>query len=562
MDEFSSGKKLCDSMLAWPTMLSAVLKTQAASNFEKLTSLFSADMAWSVIEAGLNSECLATQALAVEFGKNIPTCRARLQEILVAEGVKRASRSPDIAIGLLRWFYDQKYAFMLVQIMHECVKHYMGNPAVMDMLFSITDNDRMYVHPFLSECLLRPSCVDMWRAFSDELLCDFFARQGPLHFIGFFLKDYYIAPDLFLKIARKWTQVLRSRPEHVVRAWMGMQHDSIKDVVLFMIAEKTVDTAAPSPQECLEAVVSSIRPRVHPMQSCWADACFSALDTLWPARCSSLVALDLLAVVLLVEENGSRRGFTKYSRLLQVVVQSCQGQQLDIGTLKCVHRILVNPEVDRWSDLDDFVKTATAWVFELVTPAKMPALRQFCMAEKEAAAELFFLLRDLERFTGIMDRKHGLVVMRVMCDLLQAVPLPNQLARDFFSFLDYLSLSITSLSCEDLKVLLGCLAHVKTYDPDYLRMLWEVSDMYARAIKAGTKLLSADVFVHPSDHAWNAKMWEMLDSVKISPFSPATLWRQLLIPSLTTIDPGHVVCYEKDKVAKQLVRRRSNLFFL
>jgi hypothetical protein len=80
--------------------------------------------------------------------------------------------------------------------------------------------------------------------------------------------------------------------------------------------------------------------------------------------------------------------------------------------------------------------------------------------------------------------------------------------------------------------------------------------MDARAFNAGTKLLSADVFVHPSDHAWNAKMWEMLDSVRMSPFFQAALWRQLLIPSLTNIDPGYVVCNEKHKVADQLVRRR------
>ncbi len=414
------GKELCDSMLAWPTMLSAVLQTQAASNFEKLTSLFSVEMAWSVVEAGLNSKCLATQALVVEFGKSIPTCRARLQEILVGEGVKRASRSPDIAIGLLRWFYDQKYAFMLVPIMHECVKHYMGNPAVMDVLFPITDSDRMLAHSFLSESLLTPSCVDMWRAFSDELLCDFFARQGPLHFIGFFSKDgYFAAEDLCLKIARKWTQVLRSRPEHVVRAWMDMQHSSIKDLVLFMIAEKAADTTAPCPQECLEAVLSSVRAQGHPMQVCWAKVSYSALAALWPARCSSLVALELLSFALFVEEDGSRQGFTKYSRVWQVVVQSCQRQQLDMGTLKCVHRILSNPEVGMWSDLVDFVKTATAWVLELVKPAKMPVLRHFCTAEKGAAAELFTIFVELGQFTGPADREHGLIIMRVMCDLLR-----------------------------------------------------------------------------------------------------------------------------------------------
>ena len=550
----TSGKELC------ATMLSAVLKTQAVSNFEMLNSLFSAEMAWSVIEAGLNSECLATQALAVEFVKSIPTCREKLQEILVEEGVARAPRSPDIAIGLLKWFYDQRDALLLVQIMHECLKHYMGNPAVMDVLFSIMDDNAHLAHPFLSECLLSPSCVDMWRAVSDEQLCAFFARQGPLHCGGFFYTQKVIVVFLdafYLETARAWTQVLHSRPEHVVRAWMGMQHSWIKDVVLFMIAEKAAATAALFSRECLEAVFSSVRAQVHAqvrVPSFWAEACFSGLAELWPARCSSSVALDLLPFALDLDKYAASSNCTRYPSLWQVVVQSCEKQQLDMGTLKCVHRILSNPGMKRWSDLDDFVKTATAWVFELVTPAKMPALRQFCTAEKEAAAELFSIFMELQRFGD-----NGLIVMRVMCDLLQAVPFHEEvgaLASEFISFMNYLhSLPITSLSSEDLKLLLGCLAHVKTYDPHYLRLLWEVSNMYCKAVDAGTKLLSADVFVHPSDHAWNAKMWEMLDSVKISPLSPSSMWRQRLIPSLTTINPGHVVCYEKDKVADQLVRK-------
>ena len=253
--------------------------------------------------------------MAVEFGKSIPTCREKLQEILVEEGVARAPRSPDIAIGLLKWFLDNKHLFMFMQIVLECVKHYMGNSAVMDVLFSIMDDHALVLmRPFLSECLTSPSCVDMWRAVSDEQLCDFLARQGPLHCCGCFSSYgvFVFDDNLYLKIAQAWTQVLDSRPEHVVRAWMGMQHSWIKDFVLFTIAEKALDGAAPSSQECLEAVLSSVRAQESP-HVCWAEACFSALAALWPARCSSSVALDLLPFAFFCGEV-----WNKASKLCQV----------------------------------------------------------------------------------------------------------------------------------------------------------------------------------------------------------------------------------------------------
>lgn len=425
----------------------------------------------------------------------------------------------------------------------------------------------------LQQCLLDGQWL-YWSA-SDAALCAFLKGNGPFFLQGgvAYTQQHWARPaDAFIVCA--WSHVLMSRPRNVFLEWLRMPPSRLKEMVVWKCLETEAwprDNPATF-RLCLSALMSSFGARSATCDSdpSWAALCCQVIPACWKlcrfSKCKN-DALHLLGYAVFLH----RAAFLSFPLALQCLQDTCAAQDVcGTGLLLCLRNTLITVP---YHVKPLFWAVVLSWMNVCTQPPELDSLQALCdyhLAAENVSVIITYLADSATSPPMHPDVVHGFMALRAVCNLLLVMDM--HVAKPLISCLAHLPLFLHNRQVpllllayqeHDLRLLVQTCMRVKdTGDSSLDSVIVWLSRVYAArecdggSTAAGSAAGSAtgsatDVFVHPMDHAWNARLWRMLDNVWYA--AELTAWRLKLLPFLFEVPTGHIVKHHVQEVLNQVV---------